>query len=411
MLTNISGWTNSGLQNKETINVHQSQYLRSVVDDINHNPGAEIMRYARHKTNILGLGQGEGDVPTPDFIVEEAVQALRAGHTLYGPPLGMPEIRTELSSYYKRIYGLDISRQRMVLTPSGTAAVHLAMMAVCDKDDEVIAVTPMWKNLLGAIQLQEAHTTEVSLHPDPQDGHKWKLDLEELFGAVTPVTRAIIINSPSNPTGWVMPLEDMKKVMDFARDRGIWIISDEVYGRMVFDQTRAPSFLDIAEEDDRLIIINSFSKNWSMTGWRLGWMVVPEQAEQNFYDLVLYDYMCPQSFSQYAGLKALREGEGFLAERMAWYKRARDIVDERFARMPRITAHSPESSFYSFFKVKGHDDCVGFCKELIDKTGLCLAPGCAFGQESCGYIRMCYAVSEPKLLDALDRLEQVVGRE
>jgi aspartate/methionine/tyrosine aminotransferase len=385
--------------------VRQSQYLRPVLDDIRYNPAAEVVRYARGRADVLSLGQGEGDAPTPSFITDAAIGALQRGKTFYGPPLGLPETRRALSDYYKDIYELDISPSRMVLTPSGTAAIHLAMLAVCDKGDEVVAVTPLWKNLLGAIQLQEARATEVTL--DEQDG-VWSLDLQKLFDSVTPLTKAIILNSPSNPTGWIMSEDDMRIVMDFARERGIWVISDEVYGRMIYGTKRAPSFLDVSEPDDRLIVINSFSKNWAMTGWRLGWMVVPKEAEQKIYDIILYDYMCPQVFTQYAAIEALRGGEDFITEQMNWFEKARDIVHARFAQMDRIIAHPPAATFYSFFRIEGQEDCLTLCRRLVDKTGLCLAPGCAFGKEAGGYIRMCFAVSEPKLQDALSRLERMV---
>ncbi|NCC22093.1 MAG: aminotransferase class I/II-fold pyridoxal phosphate-dependent enzyme [Alphaproteobacteria bacterium] len=407
MLLNDPKWNESSVLAPNDKTFRQTQYLRPVLDQIHHNPAAEIMCHARGRTGILSLGQGEGDVSTPDFITEAGIDALRAGKTFYGPPLGLPEMRRTLSDYYRDVFGFDLPPERMVLTPSGTAAMHLAMMAVCDKDDEVIAVTPLWKNLLCAIQLQEAHTKEVCLR---ENGGSWSLDLQELFDAVTPITRAIIINSPNNPTGWMMDTDDMRTIMEFARERGIWVISDEVYGRMAYGIRRAPSFLDVADPDDRLIVINSFSKNWAMTGWRMGWMVVPEEAEKRIYDLVLYDYLCPQAFSQFAGMQALRNGEAFLSSQMAWYRQARDIVYDRFAQWGNIVSTPPDATFYAFFRVEGEESCFNLCRRLIDEAGLCLAPGCAFGKEACGYVRMCFAVSEPKLLDALGRLERVVRR-
>ena len=250
--------------------------FRAVVDSLTPNRGAEIVRYGRRKPDILSLGQGEGSVPTPDFIREAAQKALMDGKTFYGPALGQEALREELSAYYRRIYDLDIGTERIFITGSGTTAMHLALTALLDKGDEVVAVTPIWKNLLGAVELAQGHCAEVPL---TRDNGGWKLDMQALFDACTPKTKAILITTPSNPTGWMMSESEMRAALDFARERGIWIVSDEVYGRTVFDAVRAPSFLDVAKPDDKLFVVNSFSKSWAMTGWRLGWLVGPAAAE------------------------------------------------------------------------------------------------------------------------------------
>lgn len=380
---------------------------RTTIENLMPNPGTDLLRYARTKEGVLSLAQGEGSLSTPDFICDAAMQALKdEGKTFYAPTLGHAELRQELSTYYKNIYGLDIPASRFFVTSSGTTAVHLSLAAIINKGDEVVALTPIWKNLLSAVEIAEARIKQVGM--DYVDGKGWQLDLNRLFAACTPQTKAILIVTPSNPTGWTMSAPDMRMVMAFARERGIWVIADEVYTRTVYGQTRAPSFLDVSEPDDLLLVINSFSKTWAMTGWRLGWIIGPPSAELKICDLAVYNNMGPPSFTQYGALAALRQGEGFLSEQMTLWRSNLDLLMDRFAQMPKISMVRPDASFYAFFKVEGEEDCIAFCKHLIDEAGLSLAPGCAFGDCGRGFIRLAFACSETKLLDALDRLERVV---
>lgn len=391
----------------------ETPFMRLVLDDIRHNPGAEMVRYARRRSetgagDVISLASGETDSPTPGFICAAVEQALRGGKTSYGPILGHPALRREIAAWYQRLHNVSLPQERVIVTSSGTSAVHLALLSTVEKGDEVVAVFPLWKNLLGAIRLQEAAVRGVDLTPDEKTG-RWVLDLDRLFAAVTPKTRAIVLNSPNNPTGWVMPREQMKAVMEFARQRGIWVISDEVYERLTYDGDCAPSFLEVADPEDRLFIVNSFSKNWAMTGWRLGWLVGPAQAEQRLYDLVLYDNMGPPNFTQYGALAALQQGENFIVEQKATFRRHEGIVHDCLSNIGGITALRPESSFYAFFKSNSEPDCMNFARRLIDDHGLGLAPGCAFGRNFNGYMRLCFAVSEPRLRDALARLEKALS--
>lgn len=381
------------------------QFMRPVLDDIRHNPGADIVRYARRRPDVLSLASGETDTPTPSFITRAVEEALAAGQTFYGPILGRHDLRQAIADYYQQTHGIELPLDRVIVTSSGTSAIHLSLLSTVEKGDEVIAVFPLWKNLLGAIKLQEAKVKGIDLHLT-EDGLAWFLDLDELFAAVTPRTRAIVLNSPNNPTGWVMPQEQMKAVMDFARARGIWVISDEVYGRLIYDAPRAPSFLDVARPDDKLFVVNSFSKNWAMTGWRLGWLIAPAMAESRLYDLVLYDNMGPPNFTQAGAVQALKQGESFIAEQRKRFEANTITVWDSFARIGGITAVRPTSSFYAFFKSPKEPDCMAFAKRLIDDHALGLTPGCAFGRNWSGYMRICYAVSDRRLRDALTRLEE-----
>jgi aspartate aminotransferase len=380
--------------------------LRSCVENLSLNPGAEIIRYGRAKPGNLFLGQGQGDMATPAFICDGATKAMGEGRTFYDSVLGIDSLRREISDYYQRIYDLEIPANRVFVSSSGTTAMHLALTALLNEGDEAVAVTPIWKNLLSAIELAQGVTKEVPL---ANHNGAWTLDLDLLFASVGPKTRVLLITSPSNPTGWVMPPEQIKTVLDFARERGLWIIADEVYSRIVYDGTRAPSFLDHARPDDRLFVVNSFSKAWAMTGWRLGWLVGPTEIEPYIRDLALYNNMGPPTFTQHGGIEALRHGEPFLQQQIELWRGNRDVMMRHFRANPRIVCDTPEATFYGFFRVEGENDCLAFAKRLIDEVNLSLAPGCSFGKVGKRYMRLCFAVSQTRLEDALDRLDQALN--
>ena len=381
---------------------------RRIVQNLSENTGAAVLRYGWSKPGVISLGQGEGCAPTPDFISDAAAQAMREGKTHYGPVLGQPALRAEISDYYKRIFDLDIPPNRIFATSSGTTAMHLALTSILDAGDEVVAITPIWKNLLGAVEVAEAVTKQVPLYYNETQAI-WSLNMEDVFNACTDKTKAILVVTPSNPTGWVMEEPEMTALMDFARERGIWVVSDEVYNRSVYNRSRAPSFHDVARDDDLLMVINSFSKSWAMTGWRLGWLVGPASAESVVRDIALYDNMGPPTFTQFGGIAALQDGEDFIKEQMTLWRANMEMLMDRLGNNPRVQIARPVSTFYAFFKVDGEDDCLEFSKRLIDEGGVSLTPGCAFGKECRGWLRLCFAVSPEKLTKAIDRIEKVIG--
>ncbi len=394
----------------------QTMKFRPVLHALTANPGVEMMSYAAGKRDMITMAQGEGDVPTPDFIIDATTNAMKEGKMSYGPTLGQEPLRKSLSDYYQRIYHMDIPSERIFVTASGSTAMHLSLASLLDKGDNVVAVTPIWKNLLGAVELTQASTTQVPLDyiSDGNGNDSWTLDLDKLFDAVTPYTKVMLIVTPSNPTGWTATKEEMRKILDFARERGIWVLADEVYSRLVYNSphspARADSFLDVASEDDLLLVVNSFSKSWAMTGWRLGWIVGPKIAEAKIKDVALYNNLCPPTASQYGAIAALEEGEAFLSSQIAMYKSNRDLMMERLKSMGNGRVHlaKPEATFYGFFKVDDEPDCIALCKRFVDEAQLLLSPGCAFGTTCKGYIRMCFAVSEDRLNDAFDRMEKVI---
>ena len=358
----------------------------------------------------LGIGQpgviplwfGESDLTTPDFICQAAKKALDAGDTFYQPNAGIDPLRAAISDYLNRLYAIDVTLAHVTVTVSGMNAVMIAMQAIVGAGDHLVAAEPSWPNLTSTARILGAEVATVDQTARPEG---WDLDLDRLFDACRPDTRAILINSPANPSGWMMETEAQRAVLDFARQRGLWIVADEVYARVVYDRPVAPSFLEIAEAEDRVIVINSFSKSWAMTGWRLGWITAPPSIGPVIEKLIEFNIACPPGFIQRAGVSAIKEGEDFVRETVAGYRESRDLVVARLGQLSRIMLPFPRAAFYAFFAVDGMDDGFAFAKTVLEETGVGLAPGEAFGDCGKGFIRLCFA-TRPHLLDeALGRLE------
>jgi len=287
------------------------------------------------------------------------------------------------------------------------SALMLTVEALLSPGDRVVIVTPLWPNLVEIPKVLSAHVTCVPL-VFGADG--WTLDLERLLAALTPGTRAVMINSPNNPTGWTIDRMTQQAILHHCRRLGIWIIADDVYERLVYDGSAcAPSFLDLASPDDRLVSTNSFSKSWLMTGWRLGWIVAPEPLMPDLGKLIEYNTSCSPVFVQRAGVAALTDGEGTVAHTLVRYHAARDFLVAALARMPRVQVAPPPGAMYAFFRVAGVTDSLAFCKALVREAKLGLAPGSAFGPEGEGFVRWCFASGEARLADGVGRLERFLS--
>jgi aspartate/methionine/tyrosine aminotransferase len=361
------------------------------------------------RTDLIPLWFGEPDTPTPPFICDAAARALAAGDTFYQPNAGIHELRATLAEYMNRLYRTRLQRENVIVSASAMNALMLVMQALVDPGDLVVTTTPSWPNLPALPGILSGAVRSVPL---TSGNAGWRLDLDRLFDACDDRTRVIFLNSPNNPTGWVMSSEQQSEVLAFARQRGIWIVSDEVYARLVYDRRHAPSFLEQAEPDDRVIVVNSFSKTWSMTGWRLGWITAPAALGPAFEMLTEYNIAGPPGFVQRAGIVAVRDGEPLVEEIVARYRAARDLVLERVAAIPRLSLPRPEAAFYAFVRVDGMGDSVAFAKDLLMQTGVGLAPGAAFGNDEHpfdDYLRLCFAATLPTLERAFDRLARFMA--
>jgi len=355
--------------------------------------------------DVLAFWFGESDRVTPPFIREAAAAALADGATFYSPNLGITPLREELARYVSRLHGAT-GPEHIAVTSSGVSALMLATQLVVGAGDRVVAVTPLWPNLVEMPKILGATVETVPLHCGPGG---WTLDLPRLLSALTPGTRALMVNSPNNPTGWVMSREHQQAVLEHCRRHGIWIIADEVYERLHYagdDRATAPSFLDLASRDERVIGVNSFSKAWLMTGWRLGWLVVPPSLTDDLGKLIEYNTSCAPVFVQRAGLAALREGEPFVEQLVGELRASRDHLVRALARLPGIEVQAPPGAMYVFFSLPaGGQSSLALCKRLVSEARLGLAPGSAFGPEGEGFVRWCYACDPARLDAGVERLQ------
>ena len=359
------------------------------------------------RDGLIALWFGEPDTGTPDFIKKAAMMALYDDHVFYAQNRGIPQLRDAISTYVSALHQRPFGVDRFTVTGSGMNAIMLASQALIDAGDNMVTVGPVWPNCRETVHVMAGETRLVSLQPD--EAGRWTLDLDEVLAACDDRTRGIFVNSPGNPTGWVMPREQQEELLIAARERGLFIVADEVYVRLAYDMPHAPSFLDIADEDDAVIVVNSFSKSWSMTGWRLGWLTHPPALGDVFAKLNEFNIASPTTFVQHAGVVAITEGEEFVQSLVEQYRHNRDLVFQRLAAMPRVRLSRPEAAFYAFFAVDGMTESVSFAHELIEKTGVGLAPGRAFGPEGEGWMRLCFAAEADTLSQAMDRLEPALS--
>ena len=383
--------------------------IRPTIEELRDSGILDTVRHARANPPsqpLIPLWFGEGDIPTPQFICDAAYRAMRDGYVFYTDQRGILELREALSRYLARGYGAEVGTDRIFVMPSGMACIMETLQMLVDPGDEVAFVSPVWPNAAASMRILGGRPVEVPL---ALENGRWRLDMQRLLDACGPRTRAIFVNSPNNPTGWVMPADDVRAVMEFARARGIWVLSDEVYSRLVYDAPRAPSFLDVGEPEDRLIVLNSFSKNWAMTGWRLGWLVAPANLSLTYQKLLQFNTSGATTFVQKAGAVALDEGDGFVEEVRAYCTAGRDIVCDALAGMDRVQLSRPDGAFYALFRVEEESDCFALARRIVDEAGVGLAPGGAFGAGGEGWLRLCYASSAPRLQEAMARLTRMFG--
>jgi aspartate aminotransferase len=376
---------------------------RAQIQSIASSRIREVANAAMGRDGVLPFWFGESDQPTPQFIRQAGIDALADGRTFYTHNMGVRPLREAIGTYLEGLHGRAFEADRIAVTSSGVSALMVSMQAILDPGDRVVAVTPVWPNLFEIPRILNAEIAEVPL--EPKDG-RWSLDLDRLFEALTPQTRLLLINSPNNPTGWMLDEASRDAILEHCRRLGIWVMADDVYERLPFAANRisAPSFLAAAEAEDRVFGINSFSKAWRMTGWRLGWMTMPPEMVTDIGKLMEFNTSCAPDFVQAAAIAALADGEPEVARLRGELRDARDQLCGALARMPGVECVTPDGGMYAFFRIEGADDSVALCKQLIDEAGLGLAPGAAFGAGGEGWLRWCFAARPEKLDDGVARL-------
>jgi aspartate/methionine/tyrosine aminotransferase len=379
--------------------------MRQTVLNLEESKIREVANAGMGRSDVLAFWFGESDEATPDFIREAAIASLRGGETFYAHNLGLPELRAAISAYTSQLHG-PVGAERIAVTSGGVNALMLACQAVVDAGDEVVAVTPVWPNLPAQALIMGAKLKTVSLKPR---GGAWTLDLQALLEAITPATRLLIVNAPNNPTGWTLTRAEQQAILAHCRRTGTWILADEVYERLYFEPTPnacAPSFLDVAQPDDRLIIAHSFSKSFLMTGWRLGWLVMPPSMTHHMGKLIEFNTSCASVFTQRAAVEAITRTDEVTPRVVAHLKTCRDTLVPLLQGLPGVEVTPAKGGMYAFFKLSGFDDSLALAKRLVAEAGIGLAPGNAFAPEAQGWLRWCFASKDVgRLRQGVDRLD------
>ena len=374
--------------------------------DIIRIPGSRILDIAKiafATPDIDFLCFGESDQPSPASAHAAAVAALDAGETRYSDVRGLPVLREALAEYLTALHARPVDEGRIQITASGMTAVSIALAATVRPGDRVVMHSPAWPNVGNAARLRGAEVDELALTPLPEGG--FRLDFDRL-DAMLDGARAFILNSPNNPTGWTATRDELTTILEIARRRGIWLIADEVYSRLIYDgASAAPSLLDVAEPDDRVFVCNSFSKTWVMTGWRLGWLVAPEGTRDAVTELVEVTHSGVAPFIQHAGLAAVKDAQ--TVERFrAHCSTGRRLTGEAMSGLNGVRYEEPDGAFYAFVGVEGLTDSLTLAKRLVTEHGVAVAPGIAFGDAGEGYLRICFAQSAERIERAMERLRQ-----
>ncbi|MEZ5707239.1 MAG: pyridoxal phosphate-dependent aminotransferase [Burkholderiaceae bacterium] len=388
--------------------------MRQVVNNLEESRIREVANEGLGREGVLRFWFGESDEVTPELVREAAVASLRAGDTFYAHNLGLPELREAIAAYTDTLHpgrGADHWLPRLAVTSGGVNGLMLASQTLIDAGDEVVAVTPVWPNLLAQPRIMGAKVVSVPLKvvPEGPRAGAWVLDMDALLAAITPATRMLVLNAPNNPTGWTLGREQQAAILAHCRRTGTWILADEVYERLYYESdtanASAPSFLDVAEPDDRLIVTHSFSKSFLMTGWRLGWLVLPASLTPSLSKLIEYNTSCAPVFIQRAALQAMAHQAEITPRLVAHLKDCRDTLLPRLQALPGVQVAVPRGGMYAFFRIEGHSDCLDTAKRLVREAGLGLAPGSAFGPEAHGWMRWCFASRDTaRLQEGVERL-------
>jgi aspartate/methionine/tyrosine aminotransferase len=385
--------------------------IAASAQQVPHSRIRQIADAAMKMDGVLKLYFGESNVPTPEYIKQAASRALEEGYTYYSENAGLPGLRQDLATYYRRVHGVELDpHAEIVVTASGVQALNVGIRCLLNPDDEALVLTPAWPNGAAIIRMDNAVPVEVPL---PLCGGRYVVDFDALRAAVTPRTRLLVYTSPSNPLGWVATEEEQEALLAFARRHDLWLLADEVYDRLYYGGPSlgvpAPSILRKATREDAVLVAQSFSKMFCMTGWRLGWLIARRDVAQKAAQLNEFIVSHAASFVQRAAQSALAQGEEELLRMLARLKDNRDFCLDALRRMPGVTVPSPDGAFYLFPRIDGLRDSFAFCWKLLHETKLGIAPGVAFGAGGEGSVRLCYAAEQAILEPAMERLARFLS--
>ncbi len=384
--------------------------IRSNILGLERNGIGDVSFLGLGRPDIIPLWFGEGDVVTPPFIRDAAKRALDEGKTFYTFVRGIGELREAIATWASRQSGREIEVGRVTVPGAAMMGVQIALQCVCEPGDNVLIISPMWPNIFQAVIGSGAVPRFVRLDGGA-NGEPWTLDLQRLFDSADARTKAIFFASPSNPTGWIMSEREQRAILEFTRKRDIAIISDEVYTPIVYD-TPAPSFAGIAEPEDDVFVVNSFSKAWAMTGWRVGWLIHPRRLGSQMAELSAYNNTGATVFAQYGALEAITKGDDFIKWQVERCRAGLAIVEKFIASNNRMSWSKPAGAFYAFIAVEGMTDSIAFAKRLLEEAKVGVAPGIAFGpktdKQNDRFIRLCFFQAPEGLSEAMDRIAKAI---
>ena len=401
--------------------MNAQNHLRSTIQSLAGSQIREVVNSAIDAPDILKFWFGESDEVTHPAVRAAAIASVNAGETFYTANLGLAELRESVAVYMARLHSSTlngsnanpIAADRIAITSGGVSGLMLATQMFVNAGDEVVCVTPIWPNLPQQAIIMGGVVKAVPLYAESGE---WKLNIHQLCEAVTKATKLLLVNAPNNPTGWTLTRLEQQTILDHCRKTSTWIIADEVYERLYYEPIDAsnphgcaPSFLDIAQPEDRLIVTHSFSKTFLMTGWRLGWLVVPPSCLDAMGKLIEFNTSCAPSFVQRAALEALRREFEITPPLVAHFKLCRDTLVPLLQAVPYVTVGSAKGGMYAFFKIEGFDDSLALAKRLVSEAGLGLAPGSAFDLAPAvvgeGWMRWCFASTDVnRLVLGVERL-------
>jgi len=371
---------------------------------------AKVNQLKAQGVDIIGFGAGEPDFDTPDFIKEACIKALKDGKTKYAPSAGLPELRQALAEKLLKENSIEYRPSEIVVTAGAKMALFLVMLALLEEGDEVLLPSPYWVSYPEQILLCGAKVVEVPLREE----EGFVLKAEMLKDYITPRTKMLILNSPSNPTGAVVPEEEQRKIAQLCLEKGIFLVSDECYEAFLYDGERFVSPASFSKEVREITFtINAFSKTFSMTGWRVGYVACPEKYAKVIADLNSQSISNATTFAQYGALEALKnpKAKEFVENMKRTFERRRDLAYELLKEIPKVSVVKPKGAFYIFPNLKSYSEKLGsdlrLADYLIEKGRVAGVPGSAFGAE--GYLRLSYCVSEDHIKEGIKRLREALS--
>jgi len=371
------------------------------LQSVTESPLVRIGVLAESIPGSINLCYGESDMPTPEFITRAAYDAARAGHTFYTNTAGYAELREAIAHKIRELHGVDYRPSEILVTVGASMGIYAAVRALVGPGDNAIVIEPTYSIFGNDVALSGGAPRRVPL---ARDDNAFALDLDAVRAAIDSHTRMLIVNSPSNPTGWIATPDEQRALYELALEHDLVLLADEVYDRLAFDTPIARSFAEVADDKEHIVVVNSFSKTYNMTGWRLGWVQASERLIKLMTSAVEFMTSNATAMVQQAGIVALRDGESYVAELRDHYSARRAQVMSVLTVIPGLSTPEPRGAFFAFPRVDGLTDSAELAMDLLRETGVAVAPGTAFGLSGEGHIRICFASSEAKLAEGLDRL-------